>query len=102
MGKKEHKEKDGSIKRKKYEKELRRLQAELCKLQDWVKYKGLRVIVLFEGRMLPEKAVPFVLSPNVSVPVYSVLWLFLPHRTAKNRRYTFSAIYNISRLPVKS
>ncbi len=38
------------MKRKKYEKELRRLQAELCKLQDWVKHKGLRVIVVFEGR----------------------------------------------------
>jgi len=38
------------LKRRKYEKQLRRLQAELCKLQDWVKYKGLRVIVLFEGR----------------------------------------------------
>ncbi len=25
-------------------------QAELCKLQDWVKHKGLRVIVVFEGR----------------------------------------------------
>ncbi len=31
-----------SLKRKKYEKELRRLQGELCRLQDWVKYKGLR------------------------------------------------------------
>ena len=39
-----------SLKRKKYEKELRRVQAELCKLQDWVKYKGLRSIVIFEGR----------------------------------------------------
>ena len=34
--------------RKDYEKELRRLQAELCHLQAWVKAKGLRVIVLFE------------------------------------------------------
>ena len=33
-----------------YLKELRTLQVELCKLQDWVKYEGLRVIVLFEGR----------------------------------------------------
>ena len=40
----------GKLKRKEYEKELRRLQAELCQLQDWVKYKGLRVIVVFEGR----------------------------------------------------
>ena len=36
--------------RQQYEKELRHLQSELCKLQDWVKYKGLRVIVVFEGR----------------------------------------------------
>ncbi len=35
---------------KEYTKELRRLQAELCKLQEWIKYKGLRVIVIFEGR----------------------------------------------------
>ena len=35
---------------KAYEKELRRLQAELCHLQAWIKHKGLRVIVIFEGR----------------------------------------------------
>lgn len=29
---------------------MRRLQAELCKSQDWVKYKGLRLIVFLEGR----------------------------------------------------
>ena len=28
------------LKRKEYEKELRRLQADLCKLQDWVKHQG--------------------------------------------------------------
>lgn len=38
------------LKRKKYEKELRKLQAELCRLQDWVKHTGLRVIIVFEGR----------------------------------------------------
>src|SRR5262245_13633347 len=38
------------LKRKAYEKELRRLQAELCHLQAWVKHKGLRAIVIFEGR----------------------------------------------------
>src|SRR5438034_11543037 len=41
---------DRKLKRKQYEKEMNRLQAELCKLQAWVKYKGLRVIVIFEGR----------------------------------------------------
>jgi polyphosphate kinase 2 len=38
------------MKRKKFEKELTRLQGKLCVLQDWVKEKGLRVIVVFEGR----------------------------------------------------
>ena len=33
-----------------YKKELRRLQIELVKLQEWVRHKGLRVVVLFEGR----------------------------------------------------
>lgn len=33
-----------------YEKELRRLQIELVKLQEWVKSKGLKVVVIFEGR----------------------------------------------------
>ncbi|WCE30272.1 polyphosphate kinase 2 [Vibrio sp. SCSIO 43137] len=33
-----------------YETELKNLQIELVKLQEWVKYKGLRVVVLFEGR----------------------------------------------------
>ena len=33
-----------------YEKELARLQIELVKLQEWIKYKELKVIVLFEGR----------------------------------------------------
>jgi len=38
------------LKKKIYEKELRRLQIELVKLQEWVKYKGLRVVAVFEGR----------------------------------------------------
>jgi polyphosphate kinase len=46
----EKESKKGKLTTKKYEKELRRLQAELCNLQDWIKYKGLRVIVVFEGR----------------------------------------------------
>ncbi|MGJ3252158.1 MAG: polyphosphate kinase 2 [Elainellaceae cyanobacterium] len=38
------------IKKKVYETELARLQIELVKLQEWVKHKGLKVVVLFEGR----------------------------------------------------
>lgn len=38
------------LKNKFYEKELSKLQIELVKLQEWIKNKGLRVVVLFEGR----------------------------------------------------
>ncbi len=38
------------LKRSFYEKELKKLHVELVKLQDWIRHKGLRVIVLFEGR----------------------------------------------------
>ena len=38
------------IKNKVYEKELFRLQLELVKLQEWIKHKGLKVVVIFEGR----------------------------------------------------
>ncbi len=38
------------LKRKFYEKELRKLQVELVKLQEWIKHKGLKVVVIFEGR----------------------------------------------------
>jgi hypothetical protein len=38
------------MKRKAYEKELRKLQVELSHLQDWVKATGARIILVFEGR----------------------------------------------------
>jgi len=41
---------DKKLKRQFYEKELKKLHVELVKLQDWIRHKGLRVVVLFEGR----------------------------------------------------
>lgn len=38
------------IKNKFYEKELAKLQIELVKMQEWIKLKGLKVVVIFEGR----------------------------------------------------
>lgn len=38
------------ISRKDYEHELNKLQVELIKLQEWIKHKGLKVVVIFEGR----------------------------------------------------
>src|SRR5690242_18199131 len=40
---------DGKLGRKRYEKELGKMQVELCRLQDWVKHTGARVILVFEG-----------------------------------------------------
>jgi len=40
----------GVIKSKVYEAELARLQVELVKLQMWIKHKGLKIVVIFEGR----------------------------------------------------
>ena len=58
------------IKRKVYEKELRKLQVELCYLQEWVKEKGTRVIIVFEGRDAAGKggtikAITALVSPRV-------------------------------------
>ena len=40
----------GKVSRKEFEKELAKLQVELTRLQTWVKGKGARIIVVFEGR----------------------------------------------------
>src|SRR5690606_486482 len=47
---------DGKMKKKEYEKTLKRLQIELVKLQDWLQKSGERVMVLFEGRDAAGKA----------------------------------------------
>jgi polyphosphate kinase 2 len=62
------------MKRKEYMKELRKLQAQLCLLQEWVKHKGLRVIIVFEGRDAAGKggtikAITERVSPRVFRPV---------------------------------
>jgi len=40
----------GTVKTRVYEQELTRLQVELVKLQMWIKHKGLKIVVIFEGR----------------------------------------------------
>jgi polyphosphate kinase len=43
-------DREAPLTNKAYEKELRRLQAELCHMQEWIKTTGQRIIVVFEGR----------------------------------------------------
>jgi polyphosphate kinase len=81
------------LKRKQYETELRRLQAELCRLQDWVKLKGLRVIVVFEGRDGAGKGGTIkAITERVSPRVFHVVALPAPSDREKSQifiqRYT--------------
>ena len=70
---------DEPMKRKEYEKELRKLQAELCGLQEWVKAKGLRVIVVFEGRDAAGKGGTIkAITERVSPRVFRVVALPAP------------------------
>src|ERR1044071_2430540 len=46
----EHEEALGHLSKKFYEKELKRLQFELVKFQYWVQHKGLKIVIIFEGR----------------------------------------------------
>jgi polyphosphate kinase 2 len=76
------------LKRKKYDKELRRLQAELCKLQDWVKYKGLRVIIVFEGRDAAGKGGTIrAITERVSPRVFRLVALPAPSDREKTQMY---------------
>ena len=76
------------MKRKLYEKELRKLQVELCHLQDWVKAKGLRVIVLFEGRDAAGKGGTIkAITERVSPRVFKVVALPAPSDREKTQMY---------------
>src|SRR6188508_3388136 len=76
------------MKTKDYEKELRKLQAELCKLQEWVKHKNLRVIIVFEGRDGAGKGGTIrAITERVSPRVFRVVALPAPSDREKTQMY---------------
>jgi polyphosphate kinase len=76
------------LKRKDYEQELRKLQVELCRLQDWVKQEGLRVIILFEGRDAAGKGGMIkAITERVSPRVFRVVALPAPSDREKTQMY---------------
>ena len=76
------------LKRKQYEQELRRLQAELCHLQHWVKLKGLRIIVVFEGRDGAGKGGTIkAITERVSPRVFRVVALPAPSDREKSQMF---------------
>ena len=79
---------DGKMKRKVYEKELRKLQVELCLVQEWVKAKGARIIVIFEGRDAAGKGGTIkAITERVSPRVFQVVALPAPSDREKTQMY---------------
>jgi polyphosphate kinase 2 len=77
-----------NMKRKQYEKELRKLQVELCRLQDWVKHKGLRVILVLEGRDAAGKGGTIkAIMERVSPRVFRLVALPAPTEREKSQLY---------------
>jgi len=73
---------------KEYESELAQLQGELVKLQYWVKEKGLRVIVVFEGRDAAGKGgVIKRITERVSPRTFRVVALPAPSEREKSQLY---------------
>jgi polyphosphate kinase 2 len=79
---------DGKMKRKVYEKEMDKLQVELCHLQEWVKLKGLKVIVIFEGRDAAGKGGTIkAMTLRVSPRVFRVVALPAPSDREKTQLF---------------
>ena len=76
------------MKRKAYERELRKLQVELCHLQNWVKTRGLRVIIVFEGRDAAGKGGTIkAITEKVSPRVFRVVALPAPSDREKTQMF---------------
>jgi polyphosphate kinase 2 len=76
------------MKTKAYEKELEKLQGRLCTLQEWVKHKGLRVIIVFEGRDAAGKGGTIkAITERVSPRVFRLVALPAPTDREKSQMY---------------
>jgi polyphosphate kinase 2 len=80
--------KNGKLKRKRYEKELGKLQVQLCALQEWVRQEGLRVIIVFEGRDTAGKGGTIkAITERVSPRVFRVVALPAPSDRQKTQLF---------------
>ena len=79
---------DAKLKRKAYEKELRKLQVELCHLQDWVKRTAAKIVIVFEGRDAAGKGGTIkAITERVSPRVFRVVALPAPSDREKSQLY---------------
>src|SRR5437899_6120652 len=76
------------LKGQEYERELERLHVELVKLQEWIKYKGLKVCIVFEGRDGAGKGGTIkAITERVSPRVFRVIALPAPTEREKTQMY---------------
>jgi polyphosphate kinase len=79
---------NGNMKRKAYEKELRKLQVQLCHLQEWVKAEGARIVIVFEGRDAAGKGGTIkAITERVSPRVFRVVALPAPSDREKTQMF---------------
>jgi polyphosphate kinase len=78
----------GKLKRKAYEKEMRRLQTELCLVQDWVKATGQRIVIIFEGRDAAGKGGTIrAITERCSPRIFRIVALPAPSDREKSQLY---------------
>jgi polyphosphate kinase 2 len=76
------------MKGKAYDKQLHKLQVELCRLQDWVKAEGAKIIIVFEGRDAAGKGGTIkAITERVSTRVFRVVALPAPSDREKSQMY---------------
>jgi polyphosphate kinase len=76
------------VKRDEYEKQLKKLQVQLCHLQSWIKEKGLRVVIVFEGRDAAGKGgLIKALTERLSPRIFRVVALPSPSDREKTQVY---------------
>ena len=79
---------NGKLKRKQYDKQLEKLHVELVKLQEWVKEKGVKICIVFEGRDGAGKGGTIkAITERVSPRVFRVVALPAPTEREKSQMY---------------
>ncbi|MCK5354694.1 MAG: polyphosphate kinase 2, partial [Methyloprofundus sp.] len=80
--------KNKKLSNEEYEQELYKLQVELCKLQEWVKHTGQKVIIIFEGRDAAGKGgVIKRILERVSPRIFRINALPAPTERQKSQMY---------------
>ena len=90
------------MKRSEYEKELKKLQVELCHLQGWIKEKQLRVVIVLEGRDGAGKGGTIkAMTERVSPRVFRTVALPAPP-IVRSRKSTSSGTWSTFQRPARS